>query len=78
MRRANSQAVPAPASAVLVADSRLVARANPIAPPSTLDHTCAIATYNGVPGGCGMPSEWTAAISSPASQNVTLGASVAT
>lgn len=45
--------------------------------PNTNRQTAPVTTYNGVPGGCGMPSVSTAEMSSPASQSVTAGASVA-
>ena len=38
--------------------------------------TCAIITKSGVPGGCGIPRMRVAAMNSPASQNVTVGAKV--
>jgi hypothetical protein len=37
-----------------------------------------MSTKRGVPGGCGMPSVFEAAINSPASQSVTVGARVKT
>jgi hypothetical protein len=67
---------PAPA-ALKVALSRLVRQA--YSPTGiSLAQTCARVTKNGVPGGWGMPRIFDAAISSPASQNVTDGARVAT
>ena len=43
---------------------------------SAFAHTLTSSTKSGVPGGCGIPSEWAAAMNSPASQKVTSGASV--
>jgi hypothetical protein len=40
-------------------------------------HARAASIQSGVPGGCGIPAECTAAISSPASQSVGPGAAVA-
>ena len=53
-----------------------MARATPSRGPSASDHVWPSSTNSGVPGGCGMPSTCAAAMNSPASQNVTPGASV--
>ncbi len=67
----------AAAAALKIAVRRLVRYAN--APIGTsVPHTLPISTNSGVPGGCGMPRILAAAMNSPASQNVTVGASVQT
>ncbi len=65
------------AAAVHTPEKRFVAVANG-RNPSRCAHALSSAMNSGVPGGCGMPSVFAAAMNSPASQNVTLGASVAT
>src|SRR5688500_16154563 len=64
------------AAAVHAADRRLIDRANPKTGAKTMLQTLPSITYSGVPGGCGIPSEWMAARNSPESQSVTLGARV--
>jgi hypothetical protein len=55
--------------------SRLVRKAySPMG--NSMAQTWAIMTKSGVPGGWGMPSVFAAAMNSPASQKVTVGASV--
>jgi hypothetical protein len=55
-----------------------IARATPAIPPATSVHARPSATNSGVPGGCGMPIPYAAAMNSPASQKVTPGAIVLT
>ena len=63
-------------AALNVALSRFVRYAHdPIG--SSVAHTCPMSTKSGVPGGCGMPRIFVAAMNSPASQNVTVGARLA-
>jgi hypothetical protein len=61
---------------VHTADRKFVATANG-RNDSNFPHTFSSNTKIGVPGGCGIPSTRAAAMNSPESQNVTLGASVA-
>ena len=67
-----------PAPAALRRALRKLVRAANSPTGTSIPHTWAIITYSGVPGGCGIPSTRAAAMNSPASQNVTPGASVST
>src|SRR3989442_2373727 len=68
----------APAAIALVtAASRLMRMAYPAASGSS-PHVWAISTNRGLPGGCGMPSTYAAAMYSDVSQNCVVGASVST
>src|SRR5260221_9301827 len=66
------------------ADTALVAAANRLmrcaypAAQGIRPHTCAARTKNGLPGGCGMPSVYAAAMYSDVSQNCVVGARVTT
>src|SRR6267378_5568678 len=65
------------AIALVTAASRLIRMAYPAASGSR-PHTWAISTNRGLPGGCGMPSAYAAAMYSDVSQNWVVGASVNT
>src|SRR3989441_5266915 len=65
------------AIALVTAASRLIRMAYPAASGSK-PHTWAISTNRGLPGGCGMPSTYAAAMYSEVSQNCVVGASVST
>ena len=65
------------AIALVVAASRLTRMANPAA-SGRRPQTCAIIVNSGLPGGCGIPSTYAAAMYSDVSQNWVVGASVAT
>src|SRR6266446_10486076 len=67
----------AAAIALVTAASRLIRMAYPAASGSR-PHTWAISTNRGLPGGCGMPSTYAAAMYSDVSQNCVVGASVST
>ena len=49
-----------------------------VSPGISMSHTRPSITNTGVPGGCGIPRMWAVAMNSPASQNVTVGASETT
>ena len=53
-----------------------MARALPASQPIATIQPRPSDTYSGVPGGCGMPNPFAAAMNSPASQKVTPGAIV--
>src|SRR2546429_4203522 len=65
------------AIALVTAASRLMRMAYPAASGSS-PHVWAISTNSGLPGGCGMPSTYAAAMYSDGSQNCVVGASVRT
>src|SRR5690348_7498997 len=65
----------AAAIALVVAAKRLMRAAYPDA-RGIMPHTCAIIVNSGLPGGCGMPSTYAAAMYSDVSQNCVVGASV--
>src|SRR5439155_8949530 len=65
------------AIALVTAASRLMRMAYPAASGSS-PHVWAISTNSGLPGGCGMPSTYAAAMYSDVSQNCVVGASVST
>src|SRR4051812_22454113 len=73
--RHTSRPVSPAATAVATAENRFVATAYGRKNQS-FAQTFSTRMKSGVPGGCGMPSERVAAMNSPASQNVTSGASV--
>src|SRR5688500_3967031 len=72
VQRARVEPSSATAAAVATAESRLTRTANSSGQVS-IAHTLPTITYSAVPGGCGIPSECTAAISSPESHQVTEG-----
>src|SRR5204863_8383701 len=65
------------AIALVAAASRLMRMAYPPASGSS-HHVWDISTNSGLPGGCGMPSTYAAAMYSDLSQNCAVGASVST
>src|SRR2546428_249462 len=65
------------ATALVTAASKLIRIAYPAASGSK-PQTCARIVNSGLPGGCGMPSTYAAAMYSEASQNCVVGASVTT
>src|SRR6266702_3544190 len=64
-------------TALVTAASRLIRSAYPAASGSS-PQAWAMMTNSGLPGGCGMPSTYAAAMYSEVSQNCVVGASVAT
>ena len=63
------------ATALVTPASRLMRIAYPAASGSS-PQTCAMIVNSGLPGGCGMPSTYAAAMYSDVSQNCVVGASV--
>src|SRR5688500_324460 len=74
--RSDTRNQSAAVTALVAAAKRLIRTAYDAASGSS-PQTCAISVKSGLPGGCGIPSTFAAAMYSDVSQNAVVGASVA-